>query len=223
MRKPVRASLLLAALIPLLFVAPGQSLAAGPSDAAASPAVASAEPAKPTREEAIAKERDGRAEVSLPSRTVRHADGSVETIADPAAVRALRSTLAVGDACGSACDGKDPASFLAPMPGGPSNYAYCSTDAVTIYSKYNGYDSRVELRYSPTCRTAWSRGCCYTSIAGFGYYANGNLRLSVYNYDGRFNGTNVWTAMLDDAGYTYKACYDTQIGGPSIWSCTSRY
>ncbi|MEU4526863.1 DUF2690 domain-containing protein [Micromonospora ureilytica] len=223
MRTPMRAALLLAALVPLIIVAPGTSSASETSPAASAQASGSAKPTLPTREEAIAKERYGRDDVTLPSRTVRHADGSVETIADPAAVRALSSTLRVGDSCGSACDGKDPASYLAPMPGGPSNYRYCSTDAVTVYTKSNGYDSRVELRYSPGCRTAWTRGCCYTSIAGFGYYSNGNARLSVYNHDGRFSGSSVWTAMLDDAGYTYKACYDAQIGGPSIWSCTSRY
>ncbi|MEU4771146.1 DUF2690 domain-containing protein [Micromonospora sp. NPDC023644] len=223
MRTSIRAALLLAALVPLVIVAPGASSAAEAPQAASAQAPSSADPTRPTREEAIAKERYGRDDVTLPSRTVRHADGSVETIADPAAVRALSSTLAAGDACGSACDGKDPASYLAPMPGGPSNYRYCSTDAVTVYTKSNGYESRVELRYSPGCRTAWTRGCCYTSIAGFSYYSSGNVRLSVYNYDGRYNGSSVWTAMLDDAGYTYKACYDTQVGGPSVWSCTSGY
>ncbi|MFJ8578867.1 DUF2690 domain-containing protein [Micromonospora sp. NPDC093277] len=173
-----------------------------------------------SQEAAIAKERLGRGEPALPYITRKLADGSVEKFVDPAAEKKMIPLA--GSACGSACDGKDPASFLAPLPGGPSEYAYCSTDAYTKYSRTSS-DGRItaELRYSPTCRTAWTRGCCYTAYAGFGYYANGNLRLVVYNYDGRFSGEKLWTAMLDDAGYTYKACYDAQTGGASIWTCTS--
>ncbi|MBC8994252.1 DUF2690 domain-containing protein [Micromonospora chalcea] len=184
----------------------------------------SAESLAAEREAAIAKERFGRGDLDLPYLTRKLADGSIEKFVDPEAEAQILSITAASSGCGSACDGKDPASYLAPMPGGPSNYAYCSTDAYTKYSKTSS-DGRLtaELRYSPYCRTAWTRGCCYNSMAGFSYYSNGNVRLSVYNYDGRFSGDDVWTAMLDDAGYTFKACYDGQIGGPSEWKCTAKW
>lgn len=225
MRIVARSYLMIFAVVALLLFATAppatEPVAASPK---VSPAAPDSSPDLPSREEAIAKERYGIAEVALPSRTIRHADGTVEIVADPAAVRALtqQASLAGGDACGSACDGKDPASFLAPMPGGPSNYRYCSTDAQTIYIVANG-ESRVELRYSPGCRTAWSRGCCYRSLKGYSYYPNGNERLNVLNWHAKTSGTNEWTAMLDDAGYTYSACRDRQIGGSPDWHCTSRW
>ena len=61
-----------------------------------------------------------------------------------------------------------------------------------------------------------------TLLAGFGYYANGNYRNSVYA-TGRNSGSRVWTAMLNDAGLLYKACVDTQIGGSPVWQCTNPY
>jgi hypothetical protein len=166
----------------------------------------------------------GRSMVTLPSHTYHHADGSVETVADPAAVAALTNRPAsFADACGPACDGKDPQTFLAPMPGGPSHYTYCYPDAQTIYAWSLAPNIYVELRYSPRCRTAWSRGLG-TGIAGFSYYLNRHERLRVLNYHGRYGDTPVHTAMLDDANLLYKACLDQQDGGPtSIWICTSAY
>lgn len=202
MRIFARSSLMILAVVALLLFATAPP-ATGPvaANPKVSPAASDSSPALPTREEAITKERYGIAEVTLPSRTIRHADGTVEIVPDPAAVRALteQASLAGGGACGPACDGKDTASFLAPMPGGPSNYRYCGTDAQTIYIVASG-ESRVELRYSPGCRTAWSRGCCYRSLKGYSYYPNGIERLNVNNYHAVTSGTNEWTAMLDHAG-----------------------
>jgi hypothetical protein len=177
------------------------------------------------RAAAVQAERTGRSGVTLPSHTYYHADGSVETVADPAALAALKNRPAsTRDACGSACDGKDPATFLAPMPGGPSHYTYCSLDAQTIYAWSLSSSIYVELRYSPTCRTAWSRGAG-TWIAGFSYYLNWHERTRVYNPDGRYaTYPPVWTAMLDDADLLYRACLDRQVGSPNHdWVCTSAY
>ena len=123
--------------------------------------------------------------------------------------------------CGRACDGKDPSSYQVPNSGGFT----CSEDATTKYHKavFNGW---VELRYSPGCRTAWTRGynppsgSAWTSIGGFSYYSNGSLRTSVYTNGTSTSGT-FYTAMLDDANLVYKACKDTQVGGSPDWSCTS--
>lgn len=224
MRIVARSSLMIFPVVALLLsvTAPPatEPVAANPK---VSPAAPDSSPDLPSREEAIAKERYGIAEVALPSRTIRHTDGTVEILADPAAVRALtqQASLAGGVGCGPACDGKDPASFLAPVPEGSR---YCSTDAQTIYVITSSHGRvRAELRYSPGCRTAWTRGCCYSSLKGYSYYPNGNERLNVLNWHAKTSGTTKWTAMLDHAGYTYRACYDGQIGGSPDWRCTGRW
>jgi hypothetical protein len=124
--------------------------------------------------------------------------------------------------CGRACDGKDPQTFVVPNSGGWT----CVRDARTIYHK-DFPPSWVELRYSPSCRTAWSRkhtgaGDVYTGIAGFSYYTNGQLRATVYA-GGPSTGGDFYTAMLDDANLIFKACMDLNAAGPPNWSCTSGY
>jgi hypothetical protein len=154
----------------------------------------------------------------LPARSYRLANGGTETMVDSAAFQALAS-LASSDPCGYGCDGKDPQTYQVL---GLNGHTYlCANDAFSPRTLNNGY-ATVELRYSPRCRTAWTRGCCYTNFAGFGYYANGSYRNSVYA-TGRNSGSRVWTAMLNDADLLYTACVDTQLGGSPQWQCTGLY
>jgi len=160
--------------------------------------------------------------MTLPHRTVWHADGSVEKIADPAAVAALDAATAkqaskaqflIG--CGRACDAKDPTSYIFDI--GP-----CSSDGTEIYSRTADFMS-VKLKYSPRCRTTWTIGCCYTALANRSFYSNGTLRAPVYNWDARYQGDWRRTTMLDDANLYNDACFDVQAGGSPEWWCTSRY
>jgi hypothetical protein len=166
---------------------------------------------------------DGPAPVLLPHTVVRNSDGSVEVIADKEAVDALVALAAADDACGNACDGEDPASYTVKPPGGPSKWYHCSGDAKTIYTKTVDRSTYAELRYSPRCRTAWTRGGYYSLLAGFSYKSNGQERERVIGPSSHQQGVSKYTAMLNDAGYTYKACVDGQIGGSPLWKCTSKY
>jgi Protein of unknown function (DUF2690) len=159
-------------------------------------------------------------EIQGPHRVVDNPDGTQDLIADePVSIAAASS-----DACGSACDGENPATYLVKLPGGQSNWYHCSADAFTKYTKRSS-DSKyyAELRYSPRCRTAWTRGCCYTTYAGFSYNSSGSQRETVKAGCGSCPDP-LYTAMLNDAGYTYKACYNRVVAGdPADWQCTSKY
>ncbi|MEV4347281.1 DUF2690 domain-containing protein [Actinoplanes sp. NPDC049596] len=156
----------------------------------------------------------------LPARTYRLADGATETVVDPAAFQAvLAAAAASSDPCGYVCDGKDPASY--PVLGRDGHSYLCQNDAFSPRT-YNGGYATVELRYSPRCRTAWTRGCCYTVFSGFSYYLSGSQRNWVYA-DARNSGNRVYTVMLNDADLQYKACYDNQAGGSPEWKCTGKY
>jgi hypothetical protein len=160
---------------------------------------------------------DGR---TLPARTYRLADGGTETVVDPAAFQAvLAAAAASSDPCGYVCDGRDPASY--PVLGRDGHTYLCANDAFSPRTLNGGY-ATVELRYSPRCRTAWTRGCCYTVFSGFSYYLNGNQRDWVY-VNARNTGSRVWTVMLNDADLLYRACYDNQAGGSPDWKCTGKY
>jgi len=166
---------------------------------------------------------DGPAPVTLPHRVVHNSDGSVDVIADKKAVAKLLAAAADSDACGNACDGEDPASYLVKPPGGQSKWYYCATDAKTIHTKTVDRTTFAELRYSPRCRTAWTRGGYYSLLAGFSYKSNGNERERVMGPSAHREGVTRYTAMLNDAGYTYKACIDGQTGGSPLWRCTAKY
>lgn len=154
----------------------------------------------------------------LPARTYRLANGDTETVVEPAAFQAVLAA-ASSDPCGYVCDGKDPASY--PVLGMNGHTYLCASDAFSPRTLNGGY-ATVELRYSPRCRTAWTRGCCYTVFSGFSYYLNGVQRDWVYA-NARNNGNRVYTVMLNDADLLYKACYDNQIGGAPDWKCTGKY
>ncbi len=200
----------------------------GPASAQPAPAPADALPAGLAAEAAALRAAevsptDGPSPVTLPHRVVRNSDGSVEVIADKKAVDALVSAAAASDACGNTCDGEDPASFLVKPPGGQANWYYCSADARTIYTKTVDRSTFAELRFSPRCRTAWTRGGYYSLLAGFSYRSNGSERERVTGPSSHQQGVTRYTAMLNDAGYTYKACVDGQTGGSPLWRCTAKY
>ena len=101
---------------------------------------------------------------------------------------------AVSVGCGSACEGKDAGSYRASVNGVTG---LCSHDAVTIYVKYGA-----ELRYSPWCRTAWSRSedpgyLGYTTVESY----NSSGRRKVYSAENRS-----YSLMVNDKGYTARAC-----------------
>src|SRR4051794_31628408 len=65
--------------------------------------------------------------------------------------------------CGSKCDGKNPQTYVWEVVGPAPGVAYtCGQDAVTpsvsgkTFKKYV-QGLYIELRYSPSCRTAWAR------------------------------------------------------------------
>jgi hypothetical protein len=219
-RPPLVAALLFtAALLLPAFAFPMQATAAPEGTAVAEVAPA----ASGSTEVAELQNREASGEESLlsgdlPTTTELTADGAVTTTVDKSVM--LKLAAASRDPCGRRCDGKDPASFTVVSPWG--NY-YCANDAETVKTKSWPADGiKIELRYSPRCRTAWTRGCCYMRFAGFSYNSNGTKRESVYGGSAS-TPTSAYTAMLDDAGLTYKACSDTQYGGPAIWSCTAAY
>lgn len=225
MRHPARALVLTAVSVLALGIA-------GPASAQPAPPPADALPAGfavdvPPEAAALraleVSPADGPAPVTLPHKVVRNRDGSVEVIADRAAVDALVSAAAASDACGSACDGEDPASYLVKPPGGQANWYYCSKDAQTIHTRTVDRSTYAELRYSPRCRTAWTRGGYYSLLAGFSYKSNGQERTRVTGPSSHQQGVTRYTAMLNDAGYTYKACIDGQTGGSPLWRCTAAY
>ncbi|MEV7093730.1 DUF2690 domain-containing protein [Amycolatopsis sp. NPDC051045] len=156
-------------------------------------------------------------EMKLPHRTIVHADGTVEKIADKQAVVALR---ALDGGCGYACDGKDPNSYV-------FNGATCASGdyTYTVYSQTPAAGKTFELRFSGLCQTAWTRSCCYVRGGGFGYNANGTQRSFVYNSGGQLSGNRTWTAMLYDSGsLTYSACIDRVLTGSGHdWACGPRW
>lgn len=193
-------AVLLAALAALLGGVPAASAAPAPTAAVAAAADEATSPGK----------------VTLPHRTVVNADGSVDVIADPKAVAALRARAALAGPCGNVCDGKDPNSFR-------WEGATCS-DADTIHTHTEGF-ATAELRYSWRCGTAWTRTCCYVRGGGFSYHSGGGYRTWVYNGQGVYSGSKTWTAMLNDyVGLQYEACFDRVLAGAGHeWACTPRF
>jgi hypothetical protein len=96
------------------------------------------------------------------------------------------------------CDGLDPATTV------------CQDDAETVHTTYTG----VELRYSPSCRTAWAR---VQHPVPFDKYEVMNNRYFGYSFIP--TGTySQWTAMIQDADLKSHACQYDDHGNNQI--CT---
>lgn len=214
MRKVARQgkiALVVAALVVATVSASAPAVAAPPPAPAATASAGSLlTPLAPGEVEALG-------EMKLPHRTIVHADGTVEKIADKQVVDALRA-LAAG--CGYACDGKDPNSYV-------FNGATCASGdyTYTVYSQTPAAGKTFELRFSGLCQTAWTRSCCYVRGGGFGYNTNGTQRSFVYNGGGQYSGSRTWTAMLYNSGsLTYSACIDRVLSGSGHdWACGPRW
>jgi hypothetical protein len=122
--------------------------------------------------------------------------------------------------CGSGCDWKNPATYLVQLPGGPTHYDYCASDAHPVKTlALSGYP-KVQLRYSPACATAWAR----SDALGFTYavqslYSNGHVRATAYA-----SGSSgvTWTAMFNDQGLLARACLVIPASGGAL-ECTAAY
>ncbi|MFB7592620.1 DUF2690 domain-containing protein [Streptomyces sp. NPDC056169] len=98
------------------------------------------------------------------------------------------------------CHGRDPATTI------------CADDARTVLWDRTG---RVELRYSPQCRTAWAR----QAFGGAGRITVNNSQGAVFAAD--YVGMNpVWTRMVNDKNITAWACGNWTDGQ---YGCTNRY
>ncbi|WP_433790248.1 DUF2690 domain-containing protein [Actinoplanes sp. CA-252034] len=155
----------------------------------------------------------------------------VAAVLTTAATLGITATPAFA-ACGSKCDGKNPASYtyLDTSVGGPGATVLCQTDAKRpsvsgkVYKKLAnpnlGENSAyVELRYSPTCRTAWARTNAYQwTVYVVSYNANGSYRTQAEQVT---NSTVKWSAMVNDAGMKAKACLVVPVSEPDL--CTDLY
>jgi hypothetical protein len=153
----------------------------------------------------------------LPMITTVQADGVVLQEVEPAALEQLLQAAATSG-CGSACDAKDPKTYVYQGPGGPSQWTTCSADAVTVRSirEPGGSADGVDLRYSPRCRTAWARKSGEVRFINVrSYFSNGNIRTA------ESAEQNNYTLMLNDAGFTADACYS--FTGAGYWPCTTKY
>lgn len=117
-----------------------------------------------------------------------------------AAVTALSSLLvgtpamAASVGCGSACDGKNPATYQVTI-GGVT--ATCASDAETVRRTYEPSTVDLELRYSPRCRTAWVRlGSDFHYPTIKSYYTDGRLRTSYSGFVGAY-----YSQMVNDKGF----------------------
>ncbi|WP_155369224.1 DUF2690 domain-containing protein [Catellatospora vulcania] len=131
-------------------------------------------------------------------------------------ILATATPASAASQCGSSCDYQDPQTFWAiTEPGG--NGQGCAYDPAVYTAKskaYNvgGYTGVLELRYSPRCRTVWTR---LQSGSEWGYY--NDLRIESFytsgtqrTYDNGSAGSgNHFSNMLNDAGYLGRACIIT--------------
>jgi hypothetical protein len=104
-------------------------------------------------------------------------------------------------------------------------HVYCYSDAVTVKTSAN-----VELRYSPRCRTAWARQTgsvgWLTGVVVQSFNTNGSLRVEYRD----LNTSGLWSAMVNDAGLTARACFyffrnevEQENDNWEIENCTARY
>jgi hypothetical protein len=132
------------------------------------------------------------------------------------------SPASAASGCGSKCDGKDPQTFIWAYVGpSPGQATTCQKDAVTKKSA-----SGIQLRYSPSCRTAWAKNVAGDAGPGSRYqvqvqrFAVGGSSVNK-SYWG-----NDWSDMVNDAGYESRACLWLSLGADAedvFVRCTARY
>jgi hypothetical protein len=146
--------------------------------------------------------------------------GSVLTAAATTTITASPA-LAATSGCGSPCDGQNPETYRYYGPGGPSQWVTCSADAITKYTAgSSGHLGYAQLRYSPTCRTAWAKTNTVNGwIYVYSYNASGSLRRTESQYT---NETVKYTRMVNDVGLTAKACATVPVSGGEM-NCTAKY
>ncbi|WP_369146319.1 DUF2690 domain-containing protein [Streptomyces sp. R44] len=125
--------------------------------------------------------------------------GSTLALAASGLLLASSPASAATSCYGPSCTGLDPATSI------------CQNDARTVATNSIG----TELRYSPTCRSAWAR---QSSNSPMIIWVESNTGL--YK-EARYTGSGtVWTPMIDDKGIIGRACgYITGFE----WNCTSWY
>ncbi|MFC4063975.1 DUF2690 domain-containing protein [Actinoplanes subglobosus] len=149
----------------------------------------------------------------------------IAAIAATGAVLALSATPAFA-ACGNKCDGENPFSYTYLEGGGVGAPVNCKNSAVTpentdtkTYLKYANRSIYIELRYSTVCRTAWARtNAVGWTINTYSYKADGSFRTSTEQHT---NSTVKYSAMVNDAGLTAKACIWVPVSDTQV--CTSKY
>ncbi|GGU72650.1 hypothetical protein GCM10010275_04010 [Streptomyces litmocidini] len=100
---------------------------------------------------------------------------------------------------GPSCTGLDPSTSV------------CQNDARTVATSSRG----TELRYSPTCRSAWARQSGGMAMTIWVESSTGLERAAYYGGSG-----TVWTAMVDDKDIVDRVCGHVVEGGET---CTSWY
>jgi hypothetical protein len=123
------------------------------------------------------------------------------------------ATLAAAG-CGSFCDDKDPATYRIYYDECSNCYYKCATDALTVRWGPSGSPG-LELRYSPRCRTAWTKVSREVWVSVESLYSNGNLRRRTTGFAGQY-----YTNMLNDDGY-YAVAYATY--GPTTYKTSPPY
>lgn len=128
--------------------------------------------------------------------------------------------------CESQCNGTDPAEYRVTPNGG-----VCAADAETVATTPNAeHGLTLQLRYSPTCRTAWGRiyggrdQSYYIRLREWlakpGYYDyKGQPREIGSVYDRPFE----WGFQWDDAGIKLEACVSTTARLDGEFACTAGF
>jgi hypothetical protein len=144
--------------------------------------------------------------------------------------------LAANSGCGANCDQENPNTFNITPPGGPSHWYHCSADAKTVdelgpadNSTLRYFGVTLQLRYSPACRTAWARayGMQNTDTLMVKIYGGGGFQNNSYDVELGQNGDfqadahTMWSRMMNDAGYTARACFTPRAHGSTpLQVCT---
>jgi hypothetical protein len=126
--------------------------------------------------------------------------------------------------CGFQCDDQDPLTYWVAV--GQYDGYNCTNDAQTVLfsgASYNEDDNewafKVELRYSPRCRTAWAKGTPQGTIWVERKSPHRVEDAPANLYDNFLHHTR----MVNDAGMVSRACYAIPIGGGTDEACTGWY